>query len=326
MRKKTFLILAVLFGTLLFSQCSSDNDDDEPEASIKFSQDTVTITTDTYIIPIIYSSEKIKTQDYAIFSSDDSIADLSLNEDGNISVTKKKKGQTTINIISKDGSLKASCYLEIKIGVVKKWVAFGNSITKHPISSFWWGEWGMAATKEEYDYIHVLKKLIDKEYDVDSSFKAVNIAAWERDFDGFDKALIKNSIDGDEDLIIIRLGENVASTTEVYSIYQDKLNELIVYMKTLNSKANFIVTGNFWTNENKDVIQKTVAEKNNCLWISLKHLDTPDNKSTTDTKVFGADGNWHTISDGGDKASAVASHPGNKGMEGIANAIYLTIK
>lgn len=29
-------------------------------------------------------------------------------------------------------------------------------MTKHPICDYWWGEWGMAASKKQNDYVHLV--------------------------------------------------------------------------------------------------------------------------------------------------------------------------
>ncbi len=36
------------------------------------------------------------------------------------------------------------------------YLAIGNSITLHPINSFWWNEIGMAASDAQYDYFHIV--------------------------------------------------------------------------------------------------------------------------------------------------------------------------
>lgn len=41
------------------------------------------------------------------------------------------------------------------------YLVIGNSITSHPINEYWWGEWGMAASKKENDFVHILGNLIN---------------------------------------------------------------------------------------------------------------------------------------------------------------------
>lgn len=45
-----------------------------------------------------------------------------------------------------------------------KVVCLGNSITKHPYKQEveWYADWGMAASKEEFDYCHVLQRRLRK--------------------------------------------------------------------------------------------------------------------------------------------------------------------
>lgn len=210
--------------------------------------------------------------------------------------------------------------------VVKKWITLGNSITKHAITPFWWGEWGMAATEKTKDYVHLLNSLLEEKYNTPISFEAVNIAAWERDFKTFDKESLRHNISGDEDIILIRLGENVPNNEETYFVYKNELADLVAFLKRLSPNAFFVITGNFWTNNRKDVIQKDVADQYNCIWVPLAQLDTHENKSTLETKVFGDDGVWHTVSEGGKTASGVANHPGDLGMKNIAIAIFNAIK
>lgn len=210
--------------------------------------------------------------------------------------------------------------------VVKKWIALGNSITKHAITPFWWGEWGMAATVKEKDYVHLLNSLLEDYYKTTLSFKAVNIATWERDFNGFDKESIRSHFSGDEDIVVIRLGENVPNREESYAVYKEEFSHLVAFLKVLAPTASFVITGNFWANARKDAIQKEVADQYNCIWVPLAQLETPENKSTLETKVSGDDGEWHTVSEGGKTAPGVANHPGDEGMKNIATAIMNAIK
>ena len=66
----------------------------------------------------------------------------------------------------------------------------GNSITVHPpvpeIGST--GSWGMAATAAEKDYVHLVVGALAKIRGTKPEFLAVNLAAFERGYEGFDLA------------------------------------------------------------------------------------------------------------------------------------------
>lgn len=38
-----------------------------------------------------------------------------------------------------------------------KYLAIGNSITQHGICDYWWNKHGMAASREDRDYVHLVK-------------------------------------------------------------------------------------------------------------------------------------------------------------------------
>ena len=62
-----------------------------------------------------------------------------------------------------------------------KVLCLGNSITRHEYSESveWYSDWGMAASKPENDYCHVLESLLNEKHP-GSTVTPLNIAAWER--------------------------------------------------------------------------------------------------------------------------------------------------
>ena len=199
----------------------------------------------------------------------------------------------------------------------EKCIILGNSITLHSICEYWWGEWGMAASTRENDFVHKLENKI-RTNNKNIKCTPTNIAAWEQSLD-------INSIDlmtlkiYDYDYIIIRLGENISNDTE--SIVCEKaFKELIDNIRNINSSANIFITGVFWPNASKESAIKNVASSENIKYINIDKFCIDKNVHTIGDQVFGDDGQLHTINN-----DDVASHPNDSGMEAIAEELYNAI-
>lgn len=185
----------------------------------------------------------------------------------------------------------------------------GNSITHHGPSAAvgWSGDWGMAASSAENDFVHVLKaKLTKQSPSTILDYRERNIADWERDFayDFQSDNVTKELLQFKPDLLIIRLGENVKEDYAIKNNYAAALKKLIADFST--PKTHVIITGNFWTSSKKDSIQMKVAVDNGYEFVSLSDL-AADGKNQA-TGLF---------PDGG-----VAAHPSDFGMNNIAVKIF----
>jgi len=189
---------------------------------------------------------------------------------------------------------------------------FGNSICKHPIiSGVWWGDWGMAATTRENDYVHKFLSFM-KEKNKNATSDAFNIAAWETNYATFNKSTMDPYLVG-KDLVVVRLGENVT----YYTDFQNQYKILIQYIQSKAPNADIILGGQFWTNAQKETAMKNVATELGLPFVSVNHLDSATYKQTVGGIVYGDDGNTHTITDSG-----VAIHPNDLGMQKIAEALF----
>ena len=192
----------------------------------------------------------------------------------------------------------------------------GNSLTTHDINERWWGTWGMAATKEEYDFCHILQDGL-RVKDANAVVKPVQMAPWEKDFSLDLATLIGDNMTASTDLVVIRLGTNVPAAN--VSGLQNALQNLINYIKGVTN-AKIVMTGMFYSNNTKENILSTVAANNGIDFIKILQLATSGNKEAVGHYVYGDDDAIHEINDSG-----VASHPNNKGMLAIANAILSDI-
>jgi hypothetical protein len=194
----------------------------------------------------------------------------------------------------------------------KKVMVLGNSITDHGPSPAigWHGDWGMAASAREKDFVHVLMDSLRKSYDtVTWDFLYRNISFWERNL-GYDfvrERTFEKLLTYDPDILIIRLGENVNEDSARNKNYELKLTELINTFK--GKKSAVIITGNFWPSKYKDDVQRNVAVKNNYFFVDLSAL-------SNDTRNQAADYFEHP---------GVAAHPSDYGMSNIANKILEVI-
>jgi hypothetical protein len=191
----------------------------------------------------------------------------------------------------------------------------GNSITNHPVTSYWWGEWGMAASKKENDFVHKLEKMLQNT-NRNCTVEGYQIWDWERNHVHYDKSNLDTFFISKPDLVIIRLGENVGSLTS----FDVSMQELVNYIKGKVPAARIIITGVFWTSAPKDSIFSAVAKSNNLTYVPLSSLNIAANRAFMGATVYDALGNVHFIDN-----QLVADHPNDIGMTAIANALFKAV-
>ena len=198
------------------------------------------------------------------------------------------------------------------------YLAIGNSITKHPIVDYWWNECGMAATSAENDYYHIVLNHV-KETNDEVSGCAYNFAIWETLYTDRAETLevLDHYLDGSLDLVTVQLGENVQNL----DTFESDFEYLINHIHTVAPSAEIIVIGDFWENENRDEIKRTVSEKCGAIYISLNEIkDNKEYQCGMGTEVYDKDGKSYIV-----EHSGVAAHPNDKAMEYIANKIIENI-
>ncbi len=182
-------------------------------------------------------------------------------------------------------------------------VILGNSITFTPAnpSLGWYGNWGMAATVADSDYVHLLTVKF-KQRNPNCVVTIRNISSFETDFKNYSlDANLKDLRDIKPDLLIIRIGENVNQAPLDTAAFRDKYQALINYF---SNKPPILAVGSFWSMPVVDKIMSGYSK-----FITLSNLSRdPTNAS------FGL---WTN--------TGVQYHPGNKGMRNISNAIWSAI-
>ena len=184
----------------------------------------------------------------------------------------------------------------------KNVVILGNSITFTPANPFgeWKGNWGMAASAADSDYVHRLAVNFRK-LAPDCKVTARNIAEFELDYVdyNFDAGLmdLRDSI---PDLLILRIGEDVDPVKYDVDVFRSRYEALVNYFLSKNSKLMVLGVGPLWNAYMlKPVMQYTP-------YVSLAHIN--EDRSNCSFGLFITPG--------------IQVHPSDKGMRAISDSIW----
>ncbi len=216
------------------------------------------------------------------------------------------------NNVSAKGQLKELVPYKIFLrGGNKKILFVGNSITWHaPLEKIkWQGDWGMAASSEDRDYVHRTVAMLDEKYGkVD--FAIAQIAEWEcdtSDTEGFLRDNFADILDYGADIIVIRAGENIPK--DAAPACKDYFDDMVKYFVN-GSDAAVILTDSFWCNDARDKMLREIAKENGYAFCKLSDLETDE----------------RTMAIGLFEHRGVSLHPSDYGMEMIAKRVFNTIE
>lgn len=200
-------------------------------------------------------------------------------------------------------------------------LAIGNSVTVHPYTSYWHEyDRGMAASSDEKDYVHIVADYLEQEHGP-VVFNARNLAFWERNPDKRQEQLLTldDWLSADLDLVIIQLGDNVS----VLDTLEDDFGALVDYVRTKAPQAQLVVIGDFIRMDGRQEIKQSVALSKSVPFVDLGDEIRNDPKFTVGIGSYVEDylGRPVKVTHRG-----VAIHPGDLGMQAIAQKIIDTLK
>ena len=184
----------------------------------------------------------------------------------------------------------------------------GNSITKHePAPAIGWhGNWGMAASSEETDYVHVAVAMLEERYGA-VDYMICHAAKWERNFwDISVLDILSAARDFAADVVIIRLGDNMWNVRDEFEKH-DMVSHYIEMVSFFASKpeAKVIVTDLFWRGEPIDNMIHEAAKRAGYTLVEIGDLGASD----------------ENMAIGRFEHRGVSVHPGDLGMRRIAERI-----
>lgn len=213
------------------------------------------------------------------------------------------------NTVNSENQLKKSKFVTYinPDGKGKRVMFVGNSITLHGIKEDigWVNEWGMAASAKEKDYVHRMISMINEKAK-DCAFCICQIASWERDYKtgSSTHSFFEAARDFQADIIIARFVENCPGTDFDGEAFKKELDSLLKYLSGKN-KAKVIMSTGFWRHPADEAIIE-YANDNNLPVVELGDLGEQD-----EMKAIGLF-----------EHSGVANHPGDLGMEKIAERLF----
>lgn len=205
---------------------------------------------------------------------------------------------------------------DLRIGslAVNRILFLGNSITLHaPAPDIGWtGNFGMAASSEGKDYVHLVVDQISKMAGGRPQIMVRNIADFERGLSQFRiEEQLSKELEFKANIVIVAIGENAAKpeTTEAKEEFRQAFQLLL---RTIDDHGHpkIFVRSQFWPESVKDDLMKGETLDAKQTWVNLSG------------KI---DESCYARSERQFDHAGVAGHPGDKGMKVIADAIMTAI-
>jgi hypothetical protein len=193
---------------------------------------------------------------------------------------------------------------------VQQVLILGNSITHHlPAPHIgWYGSWGMAASAPERDYVSILRHSLQQIYpDVEVTTRIM--VDFEREYYKYDFGKLSDLEGMDTDILVWRLAENITETD--FNTF-DLAGPVEQVVNLIRNKPHMrvIFTTSFWGPDPLNIEMKRIAQTNGWELVDLYPL--------------GFEEKYRAI--GKFENEGVAIHPGDLGMQKIADMIFDQIK
>lgn len=204
---------------------------------------------------------------------------------------------------------------EVRPSAIRRILFLGNSITLHgPKADIGWsGNWGMAASSEDKDYVHLVAAAIARHTGSTPEIKVANIADFERNYATHDvEGQMKDAIAFDPDLVVLAIGENVPALESENARAQFKAGVMKILGCAMARRHPLVVVrSSFWPDPAKDQVLKQACQEADAIFVDAGPIGRDAANAARSERSFTHDG--------------VAAHPGDRGMKAIADAIVQAV-
>jgi hypothetical protein len=204
---------------------------------------------------------------------------------------------------------------QVKSSAIRRILFLGNSITLHgPKADIGWtGNWGMAASSEEKDYVHLVTTALAQDTGSTPQIMVRNIADFERNYATYDvDGQLKDLFAFDPDLVILAIGENVPALGSEDAKAQFKAGVMNILRCALAKRHPLMVVRScFWADAAKDPVLSQACQEAGGIFVNVGPLGRDAANAARSERSFTHDG--------------VAGHPGDKGMKALADAIVQAV-
>jgi lysophospholipase L1-like esterase len=198
---------------------------------------------------------------------------------------------------------------------IRRILFLGNSITWHgPKADIGWaGSWGMAASSEDKDYVHLVTRAIAAQTGSMPQILVRTIAEFERQYATYDvDGELSDAFAFDPDLVILAIGENVSplESGEARMTFREGVRR-ILRCALARRHPLIVVRSCFWADATKDSLLAEACAEVAGLFVDAGPIGREAANAARSERVFSHDG--------------VAGHPGDRGMQALADAILRAI-
>jgi DUF1680 family protein len=196
-------------------------------------------------------------------------------------------------------------------GAIRKILFLGNSITLHaPKPDIGWtNNWGMAASAPQKDFVHLVTRALSDYTGHEPQVMVRNIAHFERNYKTYDAATeLPDVFAFEPDCVILAIGENVPALTTDMDMALFKMGVMTILDGVcVNKRPLLVVRNTFWSDGAKDRALRNICRDAGGIYVDLEAIGNDPGNYARSERAFTNDG--------------VANHPGDKGMQRIAEAI-----